>query len=69
MADEQNERRLFFDFFIHEAEEPADLRAADEPKPECYARHTVMKASADLQRNASCTGGSGEATKVTDRAY
>ena len=33
----------------------ADFRAEDKPSPEYYARHTVMKAQADLQRKAAST--------------
>ena len=29
----------------------ADFRSEDKPSPEYYARHTVMNAQADLQRN------------------
>ena len=31
----------------------ADFRADDKPSPEYYARHTVIKAQADLQRKAA----------------
>ncbi len=41
----------------------ADFRAEDKPSPEYYARHTVMKAQADLQRKAaSIEGASAELT-------
>ena len=35
----------------------ADFRAEDKPSPEYYARHTVRKAEADLQRKAAIADG------------
>ena len=35
----------------------ADFRAEDKPSPEYYARHTVRKAEADLQRKAAVADG------------
>ena len=37
----------------------ADFRAEDKPSPEYYARHTVRKAEADLQRKAAIADGAG----------
>src|SRR6201988_1292065 len=43
----------------------ADFRAEDKPSPEYYARHTVSKAQADLQRHAATAGGNGARTEIT----
>lgn len=43
----------------------ADFRAEDKPSPEYYARHTVRKAQADLQRQAATAGGDGARTEIT----
>src|SRR5580692_2591044 len=37
----------------------ADFRAEDKPSPEYYARHTVRKAEADLQRKTANVGSAG----------
>src|SRR5579862_1444885 len=38
----------------------ADFRAGDKPDPEYYARHTVAKAQAELERKTAPTSGSGQ---------
>jgi len=38
----------------------ADFRAGDKPDPEYYARHTVAKAQAELERETAPTSGSGQ---------
>jgi hypothetical protein len=43
----------------------ADFRTEDKPSPEYYARHTVRKAQADLQRQAATAGGDGARTEIT----
>ena len=43
----------------------ADFRTEDKPSPEYYARHTVRKAQADLQREAATAGGDGARTEIT----
>jgi hypothetical protein len=43
----------------------ADFRTEDKPSPEYYARHTVSKAHADLQRQAAAAGGDGGRTEIT----
>jgi hypothetical protein len=43
----------------------ADFRTEDKPSPEYYARHTVRKAQADLQRKAATAGGDGARTEIT----
>ncbi len=43
----------------------ADFRTEDKPSPEYYARHTVKKAQADLQRQAATAGGDGARTEIT----
>lgn len=43
----------------------ADFRTEDKPSPEYYARHTVSKAQADLQRPAASVGGDGARTGIT----
>jgi RepB DNA-primase N-terminal domain len=43
----------------------ADFRTEDKPSPEYYARHTVSKAQADLQRHAATVGGNGARTEIT----
>ena len=43
----------------------ADFRAEDKPSPEYYARHTVRKAQADLQRQAATARGDGARTEIT----
>jgi len=43
----------------------ADFRTEDKPFPEYYARHTVSKARADLQRQAAIAGGDGARTEIT----
>lgn len=43
----------------------ADFRTEDKPSPEYYARHTVSKAQADLQRQAASSGGDGARTEIT----
>jgi len=45
----------------------ADFRTGDKPSPEYYARHTVSKAQADLQRQAATAGGDGARTEITPR--
>jgi hypothetical protein len=38
----------------------ADFRAGDKPDPEYYARHTVAKAQAELERKTAPTSESGQ---------
>jgi hypothetical protein len=48
----------------------ADFRAGDKPDPEYYARHTVAKARAELERKTAPTSGSGQGQLgETDRNY
>lgn len=48
----------------------ADFRAGDKPDPEYYARHTVAKAQAELERKTAPTSGSGQGQLgETDRNY
>jgi hypothetical protein len=42
----------------------ADFRSEDKPSPKYYARHTVSKAQADLQRQAATAGGDGARTEI-----
>lgn len=43
----------------------ADFRTEDKASPEYYARHTVSKAQADLQRQAATAGVDGARTEIT----
>jgi RepB DNA-primase from phage plasmid len=48
----------------------ADFRAEDKPDPEYYARHTVAKAQATLERETAPTSGSGQGQLgETERNY
>ena len=48
----------------------ADFRAGDKPDPEYYARHTVAKAQAQLERETTPTAGSGQGQLgETERNY
>jgi len=48
----------------------ADFRAGEKPDPEYYARHTVAKAQAELERQTAATSGSGQGQLgETERNY